>query len=492
MKKKPLIRVLSSLLLLLVLVGSFAACAEQKTDPKDTLDPDDTTPPEETRLTADLPPMTFDGYTFSILHWDLSGATPKYNDLHAEDDDGDPIISEVYRRNARLSEQLDIEFEFDYQAYNEIVNTARSCVSTSTDSYDLVLLRLHEAGSPMMEGTFLDFENDFQYIDLDKPWWDQGLRRELSFGNHLFLASADITNQDKDDTYLMAFNKKIVRDAGLDNPYELVENGEWTLEKFYSMAAAVAHDDNGDGVLSLEDDTIGFLDTDDATIAFFFSLGGRFTEKDSLDLPEYVFNDEDNFQIVTDILDLSYDENVTTYGSNTDNGNAFIANRGLFDCVWTTKVIGWRGEETLDFGVVPCPNWNEGDDYYALVSRHHCGLLSVLRCEENADTVGYILEAMAAASHYDLRAAYYDITLKTKSARDDESQGMLDLIFSHRTTDIAEVCDFGGFSTEILRLVSRGKQANQLASTYASSESKIDAAIEKFIDQVDKIDEMRG
>ncbi len=496
MKKNSLLRILSALLLLLMLVGTVAACTEKPDEPKDTTDPNQATEaPEETRLKANLPEMTFDGYTFSMVHWDLSGMTPKYNDLYAEDDDGDPIVSEVYRRNARLSEQLDIEFEFDYMAYNELVNTVRNCVNTSTDTYDLVYLRMHETPGPMMEGDFLDFQNDFQYVDLDMPWWDQGLRRELSFADHLFLASSSINIEDKQDTYALAFNKQIARDAKIENPYELVANNEWTLEKLYSIASAVAHDDNGDGKLDPGDDLIGMLATDDTTISFFFSLGGRFTQKDQYDLPEYCFNEEDNYAIVTDLLDFMYDEMTTIRGENgytTSNGDCFKANKGLFTNIQISSVISWRGEETLDFGVLPAPLYTEGDDYRALVSRHHCGLMSVLRCEENIDTVGYIMEAMAAASHYDLQSAYYDITLKTKSARDDESQAVLDVIFSHRTTDIGVVCDFGSFATEILRLCSRGKQANQLASTYASAESKIESAIEKFIQQVDAIDAMRG
>ncbi|MCQ2426251.1 MAG: hypothetical protein MJ070_08910 [Lachnospiraceae bacterium] len=493
MNKKLFTRVLCLVLLVLTAV-SVCACTEGGNKPVETKAPSKTEAPEETHVTPDLPEMTFDGYTFSVAHWELSGMTPKYNDVYVEEDDADPIVTAVYRRDAKLSESLDINFEFEYMAYNEIQALCKTCVNSSDDIYDLIYLRMHETPSPMMEGDFLDFENDFQYIDLDKPYYDQGLRRELSFAEHLFLAASDLNIEDKQDTYALAFNKQIARDSNLGDLYQYVRDGQWTLDKVWELSQAVHHDDNGDSKIDTADDTIGFLGNDDATIAFFFSLGGRFTEKDDFDYPEYCFNDEDIFDRVEAMLDFFYDESACVAGNKTytmSNGDCFKANRGLFNQITISSVIGWRGEEDLDFGVLPPPYYEEGDDVKCLVSRHHCGIMSVLRCEQDIDTVGYIIEAMSGNS-WGLQDAYYDITLKTKAARDDESQEMLDIIFANRTTDIGEVMDFGSFATEILRYVSRNHTFGQLSSTYAGAESKINTAIEKFYDQIEEIDAMRG
>ena len=53
--------------------------------------------------------------------------------------------------------------------------------------------------------------------------------------------------------------------------------------------------------------------------------------------------------------------------------------------------------------------------------------------------IEYIKTNMTAESKYTLIPAYYDIALKTKFARNDESGKMLDLIFANRMYDIGHI-----------------------------------------------------
>jgi len=49
-----------------------------------------------------------------------------------------------------------------------------------------------------------------------------------------------------------------------------------------------------------------------------------------------------------------------------------------------------------------------------------------------------MLEALQSESAKTVRPAYYDIALKTKYTRDDDSVEMLDLIFNTRVVDIGD------------------------------------------------------
>ena len=51
---------------------------------------------------------------------------------------------------------------------------------------------------------------------------------------------------------------------------------------------------------------------------------------------------------------------------------------------------------------------------------------------------GAILEALNCESANYVVPAYYDITLKTKTSRDEESAAMLDLIFENRVVDLGD------------------------------------------------------
>jgi hypothetical protein len=69
-----------------------------------------------------------------------------------------------------------------------------------------------------------------------------------------------------------------------------------------------------------------------------------------------------------------------------------------------------------------------------------------------------------------LTPAYYEIALKTKYARDTDSQEMLDLIYSVRTCDLGNLYNIGDVVSGVTNLVNNGKD------TFASfMESKLDS-----------------
>ena len=484
-------RIAALLLALLTIVGTLAACAEAKGPTNETLPPEVSA--EDTRVTHDLPPKTFDGYTFGMLHWFIEGWQVHGVDLYAEEINSDPINDAVYTRNTRLSETLDISFEYEEKAYNEVVNTIRQAVRSNDDYYDLVYARLTDVSTVLLEGSFLDYNYDLPYIDLDKPYWDQSVREQLSFGGHLFLEASDLNITDKNATDGLLFNKQLARDFNLPNFYDLVKEGTWTLDALYENMTAFDGDVNGDGKLNPDDDIMGYLGSADVTMSLFYGGGGKLTEKDEYDLPEYVFNTEENIDLITRVFDIMYDDTfINAHKYNASYYNNFIAGHGLFYWSRMEKVVQLRGEEAIDFGILPTPKRDEYQpEHLSMLSEHMTGLPAVLSSETDPDTVSYIMEAMAAGSYYDLQKAYYDVTLKTKSARDDESQDMLDIIFRNRILDLGELCQFGLFSNDLLYYPNQvGNYA--IVSKYESVESKIEKDIEKFIEAVDKIDEQRG
>jgi hypothetical protein len=93
---------------------------------------------------------------------------------------------------------------------------------------------------------------------------------------------------------------------------------------------------------------------------------------------------------------------------------------------------------------------------------------------------GMVLEAMSAHSHYDLQNEYIEISLKTRYARDDESEGMLDIILNNRVFDPALVFGFGNFASAYQDLHTGGN----VASFFATKESATVKAIEEFNDKI--------
>ena len=486
---------LALLLLAATLLTVLIACAEKPAEGGETKAPEVQETEAETKITANLPDLDLEGYLFSVVHWyDPNWESRRNVDIYAESQTGDTINDAVYQRNTRLTEKYDFEIEFTEIQHSELNSKVRQLVNTNDDVYDLVYQILAETPGFTTDGDFLDFETSFEYCDLDQPYWDNNVRKELSFAEHTFLMASSYNIIDEDATAAVAFNKQIAADENLPSFYDFVNQGTWTFEEIYNQMSSFDGDINGDMKMTEADDIYGFLGGNDVASCFFFGGGGRLTEKDEYDYPYYVFGTEENYDIYSSMLDIMYSPvflNHHMIKNEEDNyyRQLFIDGHGLFFWMRMDDARAMRGEEAINFGILPTPKYTEDqENYLSLISRYTCGLMSVLICEQDAETVGFIMEAMAAASYYDLTRAYYDVTLKTRSARDDESLDMLDIIFSHRVTDIGDVFDFGGFGGQLLNFPKQNPGKYTIASTYASNENRINSDIEKFIKQVEKLD----
>ncbi|MCQ2425563.1 MAG: hypothetical protein MJ070_05405 [Lachnospiraceae bacterium] len=486
--KKAAAKKITSLLLLLFMLLSAVACASPDVPAETGTETEAVT--DDGRIHADLPPTDFEGYTFSMLHWNIPGWTIHGIDLYTEELNSDPINDAVYRRNALISEKYNVVFSYDEEPATDVFDRIRSSISANEDLYDLVYLRLCDMPSLMLEGDFLDIEHDVGYVDLDKPYWDQAVRKEMTFAGRLYLVIGSLNITDKNSTACVVFNKRLAADYGIPDPYQSVRSGSWTLDALTSCMDAVDGDLDGDGKINPENDIVSFLGVHDVAASFFTGGGGRYTVKDEYDYPIPCFNTEETYDLISAILDIMERPDFTNSHMVTypkDLSVYFAENKGLFCWVRSGDVIGMRGEEGVDFGVLPTPKYDDlQEEYLSAISRHTAGFTSILSVETQPDTVGFILEALTAESHYGLQEAYYDVTLKTKSARDDESQDMLDLIFAHRVVDIAEICDFGAFPSQILYMATG--TGRRMASLYSSYEKSLTAAMEDFLDKIDALD----
>jgi hypothetical protein len=132
----------------------------------------------------------------------------------------------------------------------------------------------------------------------------------------------------------------------------------------------------------------------------------------------------------------------------------------------------------VDFGILPYPKYDDTQErYYSRVSYYNPTL--VPKTNSDLEFTGCILEALMCESENTVVPAYYEIALKTKYSRDDESSAMLDFIFSTRVVDIGDttLCDKirDGFMAGMYESDNRS-----LSSKIASTEKIIGLFIEKL------------
>lgn len=440
---------------------------------------------EETgRKEANLPEgLNYDGYTFNIMVSGNIGTAKDNNDFHAEEaDTGDAIPDAIYLRNLAVEDKLGIKINaLTVPGNGEGMTAFRKSTLAQDNAYDAAMLGGYAASNLATQGSLKDL-NNVPWIELSQPWWDQKAVQDLTINDKLYFMTGDFdTAAAMDWTYCILFNKKIVQDYDLENLYELVKSGAWTVDKFGEMVSKVSSDLNGDGKMN-QNDLYGALIWDDSMMGIVNATGekcGKVNADGELELNLYTPKVLDMFIKYTNIVfnkEIAYGYQRTgEFGENM-----FSNDQALFTVKTLFVVSNIRTMET-DFGILPYFKLTEDQpEYYNSVSAFFSRFLCIPAVQSDADLerTGAIMEAIAAESHYTVKPAYYDRSLKTKYSRDDDSSEMLDIIFSTRTYDLGWIYQVGGYNEQIMNLFRTYK--SDFASMYDKYLTKAQGDIEKI------------
>jgi hypothetical protein len=96
-----------------------------------------------------------------------------------------------------------------------------------------------------------------------------------------------------------------------------------------------------------------------------------------------------------------------------------------------------------------------------------------------------IIEALAYGGYKYITPAYYDIALKSKYARDEESSEMLDIILAGRSADLGYIDGYGGVMDAIRNNINGRKR--EFASAIDKAEGKILNDIGKAITKYEEL-----
>ena len=436
---------------------------------------------QEQKPALDLPEIKYDGYAFRILNVPQSEVTWVYTTLCANEENGDGVNDAVYRRNKLAEDRFGIEIkEITGSSRKDVYQKAANVIKAGADDYDLVMLSLDDAGPVGLAqtGMLADY-NQIPYIDLTQIWWDRDIVRDLSVGGRNYFVAGDFSMMHYGNTMGMIFNKKLLVDLGLESPYGAVKAGKWTFDKFHEMTKNASKDLDGDGVFTKSDQYGYMAHTFVWAQGFMASAGQQMISKDKDDMHAFNMKDEKFIETYKKLLEIMYDGDIlfdTELAGDHDLPYlAFPNNQVLFYSNVIHNVVRFRDMES-DFGIIPFPKFDENQSGY-LTYIYPPPVMCVPVTAQNLERTGVILEALCYESTDTVIKAYYDVLLKTKISRDDESEGMLDIIFQNRFYSIADIFYFGETYNQFYQL-SQKKDAN-LASWIEKNEAKIIAAIDK-------------
>lgn len=484
-------------LALVTLLPSLVACSSggSETTPAADLSTEtvEIVETEETELMPDIPDLDFGGADFLFLtsdENDTNGADWVTYDVWVEATTGDVINDAVFERNLYLEDTYNIAMK-EFQGVTETL--AKSDVTAGTGEYDAVMTNITAAAN-LAQGGYTISMYDLPYVDLTKPWWDQGCTEDMELLGEVYFATGDITVIDNDATWVLMFNKQMHLDHGMDSIYDMVREDSWTYDKFHDMILQASVDVDGNGKMEWKTDTFGMVTTQDSCQGLFYASGEKLVYKDNDGLP-YLCESIDRMSGVVEKAGqiMSDTKNVVTGNSGastTELRQIFEEGRGLFYGEVMQCIIRMRESET-EFGLVPWPKYDEDqEDYYNFVHATAGKVVTVTAAVQDQEMSGAIVEAMAAKSKYTLTPAYYDVALTYKYMRDTESAEMLDIILESRRFDLGYVYNWGSLYSNIRTIISGGKDT--FASTWEKAENSFDAAMEKTMVKYEELAAQRG
>jgi hypothetical protein len=279
----------------------------------------------------------------------------------------------------------------------------------------------------------------------------------------------------------------MIADYEIENPYELVRSGKWTIDKLNEICKVVYKDVDGDGKPSEKSDIFGYAtDTTNFVDGFFGAFDCPVIKKDADCLPYHA----QNIQKMADIDDTLYAflwENPGVYANPVSDPGPVNLYRYIFEedrAMFLPELLGnaqaLRSMDT-DFGIIPYPKWDESQQNYLTTSVAYFSMFCVPTTASNLEMTGILTEALCAESYKKVIPAFYEIALKSKYSRDDESAEMIDIIRSGLTFDFGKIYVTElAYSMNILRELMSSKK-NNFTSAFEKSERAYNNALTKLL-----------
>lgn len=438
------------------------------------------------RYTSNVEVKDWEGRTFTVLVRGEVAGTYQSEDFTTESVlYGDNLNQAVAERNNYIEATYNVVINpiRSENIYQDFTNEALAM----TGAYDAIMPTLSALAIHAQDGYLYDLK-ELDYIDLNAPWFDENATEAFSIQNKVFFTTGDITILNKVCTPSILFNKKMITDLSLDDPYQLVNDHEWTFDKMVEMAKAATSINSADGSISTEN-RYGMLASYADGLSFYGGAGQLLCNKDADDLPYLTIGDEQSISVAQKILETMEDGNWIVYAQKFEDPiwvtsfATFLEGRALFRPSGFSATTKARQQSEIEFGILPVPLWNAEQDEYS----SYCGTGEVagiavpLSCSD-PDFSAYMVEVCSAEAKNTITKAYMEVNLQGKDVRDDESLEMLEIIFDNIIYDVGEVYNFGSVRTMFSDLTSIDSAdiVSKLESIKPTIEADIARTIENY------------
>ena len=404
---------------------------------------------------------------------------------------GEIVNDAVFNRNLQTTERFGVTFDSVVVESNEA--NLKMIATSGLTEFDLVFGMGQALCGITALGCARDF-TDLPYVDLSDEFWYPDLLDTFACYDKLFMMPSDINPNVLGEATVTFFNKRLLQEYDLGNPYQMVYDNTWTLDNFLTMARQVSKDLNGDGVM--DDHDLYGIGLHDGRILGTFThlmLGSdvRLSKKEA-DGTVLLDPDGEKIQMLIDkTSEILKDRSISFDNDGWSRANLpegdyytpfFDNGQILFQLDYLSVLQGGRRDMVDDFGIAPIPKYDSSQKSY----QHRPSVLTSLFCvpatADDLEKTGAVFTYMTWLSTQTVLPAFYEVTLKQKRTRDEDSAAMLDLVRKSFYFDFVEIW------TDIRHYTSLSFDAGSYDRVAGTTIKKLNKALQKTEDKLRDID----
>ena len=481
-------KILALLLLLCMLLPTLVACSGDEMEAEGGAEQSLT---EETNPLPEADPAWV-GKEYNIFF----RGNYDYEFVYVEENAGALINDAVYQRNQAVESRYGIKLVFSPSGTssfeNDFLEPINNTVMSGDDTYQLAAGYTYRLAPNSVKGSFLDWYS-MPNINLDGEWWDRGFVDAASYNGHSYVMTGSLSLSHLYSLSCVFFNQDIVNanfenEGGSDAIYDLVKEGKWTYDEFYTYISKCT-------VLETEmdeTDTYGYASNDTTAVdSFLFAFDISVSTRNSKG--KIVLNKQNNDEKLlnaTKKLNELFNTSGHTYNQSTDSVADLDVHIGMMSAGKAAFTTSYLKSATvlrttdINYGVLPFPKWDAEQTSYYSNNMDFASSFSIPQTVQDKEYVGAITEAMAYYSHQYVREALYGTVLKYRDAKDSRSSESIDIILNNVKYDFAVIYafewgDVNGPSMELRKCI-RDK-SSALASRYEMNEKFYKTTLEDLL-----------
>jgi len=506
------LKIISLLLAAMMCLPLLASCASPKGPGSDTRPPSSQYADLNNFMSADYKGEDF---TFLFLQQPVIGTGKDYyggNYLDSETFEGLTVEDMVYERNLAIEEKYNVNINqriVDVNKSGDPINILKTYAMAGDYCFDAIYGWGYKMGACIVENFFADIKS-LPNVDLTQEYWSPSVMEDLTVNGKLYMTISDISMNKLEWGGLIFFNKQIVEDYSLEakvgNFYDLVNNGQWTLDKFLEAVTSVSTDVDGSGSID-NNDVYGLIDGDRTGMSLGLACGVELTQKQESSGYKVSYYSTANVDLARKINDVYTDSRYVRNYEHLDENASIPEGMDIFEyyrsffsrghslfCTGTAYLVSEFREMEDPFGILPMPKRDEEQRNYISIIDSNASLFAIPSTYRQDVTTagpertGLILETLSFMSLYVVLPKYYETFLNNQRLDDENDRMMLEIVRNNARYIFSEM--MGG---DALREI--GSNCQQMfmspasaTSLYRGKESIMNKALADFYADVLKLD----